>query len=296
MAHRSLPAPFLTKTYQLVDDPSTDDVVSWNQSGSTFIVWKTADFARDLLPNYFKHNNFSSFVRQLNTYGFRKIVPDKWEFANDNFQRGHKELLSKIRRRKAVVISQPLRTVHPAKSAGGGNFSPANSGEDIGSTSTSSPDSKNPGSVEMGTVAQFADLTEENEKLKKDNEMLNSELVQTKKQCDELVAFLTDYVKVAPDQISRIMRQEGNNRDSSQCNDGADLKSEGKVNEKEEEEEEEEDGETLKLFGVWLKGKKEKKMRRGRDEKTGCSKAPHAKAMKSVEMHAPLMRSSNLCN
>ena len=68
MAQRSVPAPFLTKTYQLVDDPITDDVISWNEDGSTFVVWKTADFAKDLLPNYFKHNNFSSFVRQLNTY------------------------------------------------------------------------------------------------------------------------------------------------------------------------------------------------------------------------------------
>ena len=68
MAQRSAPAPFLTKTYQLVDDPGTDDVISWNETGTTFVVWKTADFAKDLLPNYFKHNNFSSFVRQLNTY------------------------------------------------------------------------------------------------------------------------------------------------------------------------------------------------------------------------------------
>ncbi|CAN1152899.1 Heat shock factor protein HSF24 [Linum perenne] len=72
MAQRSVPAPFLTKTFQLVDDPATDDVISWSETGSTFVVWKTADFAKDLLPAYFKHNNFSSFVRQLNTYGLRE--------------------------------------------------------------------------------------------------------------------------------------------------------------------------------------------------------------------------------
>ncbi|KAK0604668.1 hypothetical protein LWI29_018051 [Acer saccharum] len=40
MAQRSVPAPFLMKTYQLVDDPITDDVISWNESGTTFVVWK----------------------------------------------------------------------------------------------------------------------------------------------------------------------------------------------------------------------------------------------------------------
>lgn len=68
MVKRSVPAPFLSKTYELVEDRSSDDVISWNEEGTTFVVWKTADFARDLLPKYFKHSNFSSFVRQLNTY------------------------------------------------------------------------------------------------------------------------------------------------------------------------------------------------------------------------------------
>ena len=65
---RTVPTPFLAKTYQLVDDPSIDDVISWNEDGSAFVVWRPAEFSLDVLPNYFKHNNFSSFVRQLNTY------------------------------------------------------------------------------------------------------------------------------------------------------------------------------------------------------------------------------------
>lgn len=67
-SQRSIPTPFLTKTYQLVDDPAVDNLISWNEDGTTFIVWKPAEFATELLPKYFKHNNFSSFVRQLNTY------------------------------------------------------------------------------------------------------------------------------------------------------------------------------------------------------------------------------------
>lgn len=62
------PPPFLTKIYDMVDDQSIDHIVSWSRGGQSFVVWDPHAFSVNLLPRYFKHNNFSSFVRQLNTY------------------------------------------------------------------------------------------------------------------------------------------------------------------------------------------------------------------------------------
>uniref|UniRef100_A0A1J3J683 Heat stress transcription factor B-2b n=1 Tax=Noccaea caerulescens TaxID=107243 RepID=A0A1J3J683_NOCCA len=201
-SQRSIPTPFLTKTYQLVDDPVYDDLISWNEDGSTFIVWRPAEFARDLLPKYFKHNNFSSFVRQLNTYGFRKVVPDRWEFSNDCFRRGEKILLRDIQRRK---ISQPAMAAAAAAAAAAvaasavtvaavpavaHAVSPSNSGEEQVISSNSSPAAAAAVTTSGGAVGVVLqrttsctttpELIEENERLRKENAQLSQELTKLK--------------------------------------------------------------------------------------------------------------------
>ena len=205
VGQRSLPTPFLNKTYQLVDDPAVDDVISWSEDGSAFIVWRPAEFARDLLPKYFKHNNFSSFVRQLNTYGFRKIVPDRWEFANDCFRRGEKRLLCDIHRRKvtptvaatAAVTVAAAAAIPVALPVAKRQGSPVLSGDEQVLSSSSSPEPPflnqyAPSYSGSGGVAS-GDLGEENERLRRENSRLTRELGQMKKLCNNIFVLMSKY-------------------------------------------------------------------------------------------------------
>ncbi|GKV00937.1 hypothetical protein SLE2022_012150 [Rubroshorea leprosula] len=110
------PAPFLAKTYALLEEGEEGDdngsygnkkIVSWNTEGTGFVVWSPAEFSELILPRYFKHSNFSSFIRQLNTYGFKKVSSKQWEFKHEKFQKGCKHMLVEITRKKSEVSVFP---------------------------------------------------------------------------------------------------------------------------------------------------------------------------------------------
>ncbi|XP_076897619.1 heat stress transcription factor B-2b-like isoform X2 [Bidens hawaiensis] len=200
-SQRTIPTPFLTKTYRIVDDPALDEMISWNEHGNAFIVWKPAEFARDLLPKYFKHNNFSSFIRQLNTYGFRKIVSDRWEFANDFFCRGEKSLLREIHRRKIITTtthsvpaaSNAIPLVVPVSTSG-------NSSEERGGSSNSSPtatminiNNNNNNNNSQSSISR-THLIEENERLKEQNCNLRCELDHLRSMCCNVVTMMSNFM------------------------------------------------------------------------------------------------------
>ena len=95
---------FLAKLWKMVDDPLKDHLISWGPMGNTFVIHNQADFSRELLPFYYKHNNMASFVRQLNMYGFHKVVgveagglksenDQEMEFSHNYFIKGQEVLL-----------------------------------------------------------------------------------------------------------------------------------------------------------------------------------------------------------
>jgi heat shock transcription factor len=104
------------KFASFLEDGRNTDLIRWSDDGNSFIVLDEDEFAKKLIPELFKHNNYASFVRQLNMYGFHKKVglsdnsmrasekknKSPSEYSNPYFRRGCPDLLWLIQKPKNV--------------------------------------------------------------------------------------------------------------------------------------------------------------------------------------------------
>ena len=92
---------FLLKLYQILENDEYKDIIHWGDDGTYFVVQNLHDFTENILPKYYKHNNYSSFIRQLNMYDFHKRKSNQNEhiFEHKNFIKDKKELLKLIKRK-----------------------------------------------------------------------------------------------------------------------------------------------------------------------------------------------------
>lgn len=92
---------FIRKTYELLEDKTHADIVSWSEDGCFLVIKDLEKFTQTILPMYFRHNKMNSFVRQLNMYSFRKkrTMNSYHVYYNEFFKKGRTDLLIYIRRK-----------------------------------------------------------------------------------------------------------------------------------------------------------------------------------------------------
>ena len=68
---------FLEKLYAILSKDDYSEYIHWSPDGLSVIISDPIGLTKKVLPEFYKQNNFSSFVRQLNMYNFKKIKTSK---------------------------------------------------------------------------------------------------------------------------------------------------------------------------------------------------------------------------
>jgi hypothetical protein len=90
------------KLHQILSNPEFQECICWNPHGQSWRILKPPVFEQVVIPLYFRHAKYASFMRQVNGWGFKRIVSgnDHNSYYHELFVRDCPQLCLKMKRMK----------------------------------------------------------------------------------------------------------------------------------------------------------------------------------------------------
>lgn len=185
-------------------------MIQWSEDGNSFVVLDEDEFAKTLIPELFKHNNYASFVRQLNMYGFHKKVglsdnsmraserknKSPSEYTNPYFKRGHPDLLWLIQKPKnpGGQVSKATKGGPRVKTEEDDD----NVGEDYGEEGGSRDDRRSRGQLSLVTndlmpKDQFAGVYRELQAIRHQQQVISNTITKLRREHEQLYAQAANF-------------------------------------------------------------------------------------------------------
>ena len=198
---------FLTKLHDILSDNSYINIIHWDNEGKRIIVCDVINLCNVVLPKFYKHHNYSSFVRQLNMYGFRKskgIIKEGEAYEHEKFcAKSTNEEINKIVRqsKKMKVLANYIKSTQKEDTTNDTDFL-SNGNEDDVLKYLYEKNEEN----QRNSLA----LKKEMEDLRKENSLLNQEIDMIKSVLNTHKLLLEKIIKKNNDTQASIKKNTGN--------------------------------------------------------------------------------------